>query len=122
MPGRTSTLLAPYARRGVPIVGSEPSCILTLRDEYVDLIPNDHDTSEVASQAFMIDEFLAKHLESDDLGIEWRDDQRSVFFHGHCHQKALIGSRPVDASAATRRPHGPRIRRRLLRHGRLLRL
>jgi FAD/FMN-containing dehydrogenase/Fe-S oxidoreductase len=91
---RNVDLLAPYARRGVPIIGSEPSCILTLRDEYIDLIPNDADTSAVAAHAFMIDEFLAKHLESDDLGIEWRDSERSVFFHGHCHQKALIGVVP----------------------------
>ena len=91
---RNIDLLAPYARRGVPIIGSEPSCILTLRDEYVDLIPNDSDTSEVAAHAFMIDEFLADHIEADNLGIEWRDQEREVMFHGHCHQKALIGMAP----------------------------
>lgn len=88
------SLLAPYARRGTPIIGSEPSCILTLRDEYLDLIPDDADTVAVSEQSFMIDEFLAKHIDTGDLGIAWRNEPREVFFHGHCHQKAVIGIAP----------------------------
>jgi len=87
-------VLAPYARKGIPIVGSEPSCILTLRDEYVDLMPDDEDAQAVAANAFMIDEYLAKLAARDELGIAWRDEQREVLFHGHCHQKALIGMVP----------------------------
>lgn len=92
-------LLAPYARRGVPIIGSEPSCILTLRDEYVDLLPNDADTERVAANAFMLDEFLAQLENAGELGIAWREAKtpRSVLFHGHCHQKALIGVAPSMA-------------------------
>ncbi|RIK46161.1 MAG: FAD-binding oxidoreductase [Chloroflexi bacterium] len=91
------TLLAPYARRGVPIIGSEPSCILTLRDEYLDLLPGNADADAVAAHAFMIDEFLAKLAQEGTLGIAWRETGRDVLFHGHCHQKALIGMGPSMA-------------------------
>ena len=57
---RNVTLLAHYAKAGIPIIGTEPSCILTLRDEYLDLLPGDEDVEAVAEQSFMIDEFLAK--------------------------------------------------------------
>lgn len=87
-------LLAQYARKGIAIVGSEPSCILTLRDEYVDLLPDDADAQAVAEQSFMIDEYLAKLAARDETGIVWRDEPREVLFHGHCHQKALLGMVP----------------------------
>ena len=90
-------LLREYALRGVPIVGSEPSCILMFRDEYLDLLGHDDpDAQAVANQAMMIDEFLAGLDSSDDgIGIQWRDDrQRTVLFHGHCHQKTVVGVGP----------------------------
>lgn len=94
-------ILAPYARNGVPIVGTEPSCILTLRDEYRDLLPNDEAATAVANESFMIDEFLAKLDAAGDLGIVWKDDKGpEVLFHGHCHQKALIGMGPSMAMLA----------------------
>ncbi|CAA9532921.1 MAG: Fe-S protein, homolog of lactate dehydrogenase SO1521 [uncultured Thermomicrobiales bacterium] len=104
---RNVSLLAPYAKQGIPIVGTEPSCILTLRDEYRDLLPNDPDVAAVAAETFMLDEFLAKLAAADDLGIAWKPDPGpDVFFHGHCHQKALIGVGPSMAilSAAGCRP------------------
>ena len=89
------SVLAPHARAGVPIVGTEPSCILTFRDEYRDLLPGDEDAEAVAANTFMIDEFLAKLDRDGDLGIKWTDDVTDdVFFHGHCHQKSLIGMAP----------------------------
>ncbi len=92
------SVLADYAKDGIPIVGTEPSCILTLRDEYEDLLPDDPDMKAVASQAYMIDEFLGK-LEADgELGINWKTNTGpEVFFHGHCHQKAMIGVEPSMA-------------------------
>jgi Fe-S oxidoreductase len=87
--------LAPYARHDIPIVGTEPSCILTLRDEYPDLLPENSDVEKVAAQSFMIDEFLADLEAKGELGLTWRDDVGPrVLFHGHCHQKALIGMKP----------------------------
>jgi Fe-S oxidoreductase len=94
-------LLAPYAKRGIPIIGTEPSCILTLRDEYRDLLPNDPDVEVVADKAYMIDEFLAMLDAEEDLGITWKSNTGpEVFFHGHCHQKALIGVGPSMAILA----------------------
>jgi FAD/FMN-containing dehydrogenase/Fe-S oxidoreductase len=93
---RNVDVLAPHAKLGIPIVGIEPSCILTLRDEYRDLLPNHPDMPVVAEHAFMIDEFLAKLEKDNDLGILWKEDAApDVFFHGHCHQKALIGMAPT---------------------------
>jgi Fe-S oxidoreductase len=95
---RNVSLLAPYARQGIPIIGTEPSCILTLRDEYKDLLPGDPDVEVLAKNSFMIDEFLAKLDKTGDLGITWKESSGpEVFFHGHCHQKALIGIGPSMA-------------------------
>ncbi|MDQ3614700.1 MAG: FAD-binding protein, partial [Chloroflexota bacterium] len=95
---RNVQVLAPYAKQGIPILGTEPSCILTLRDEYRDLLPRDEDMQAVAGQSFMIDEFLAKLHADGTLGIGWKDDTGpEVLFHGHCHQKALIGVGPSMA-------------------------
>ncbi|HEX7103894.1 MAG TPA: FAD-linked oxidase C-terminal domain-containing protein [Nitrolancea sp.] len=90
--------LMPYARQGVPIIGTEPSCILTLRDEYPDLLPDSADVERIASNSFMLDEFLAKLATQGELDINWRTDAGPrVLFHGHCHQKALIGMGPSMA-------------------------
>ncbi|MGI8403369.1 MAG: FAD-binding and (Fe-S)-binding domain-containing protein [Thermomicrobiales bacterium] len=91
-------LLATYAKQGIPIIGTEPSCILTLRDEYRDLLPGDPDVAAVAKNSYMIDEWLAKLDNEGDLGITWKSGTGSeVLFHGHCHQKALIGMGPSMA-------------------------
>ncbi len=68
---RNVTVLAPHVNMGIPIIGTEPSCILTFRDEYVDLLPGDADAQAVAKNSFMIDEFLAKLNSEGTLGITW---------------------------------------------------
>jgi Fe-S oxidoreductase len=91
-------VLARYAQEGIPIVGTEPSCILTLRDEYLSLLPDDPDAKAIAGESYMIDEFLAKLDAAGELGIGWkRGTGPEVLFHGHCHQKALIGVGPSMA-------------------------
>lgn len=84
--------LAPYAEQGVPIIGLEPSCLLTLRDEYLDLLPNDSRAKNLARQARLIEEFLS---EQPDLPFHWKSDPRHVRVHGHCYQKALTGTAPL---------------------------
>jgi len=104
---RNVQVLAPYAEKGIPIVGTEPSCILTLRDEYKDLLPHEKLVTTLAENSYMLDEFLAKLDAEDDLGISWKQNTGpEVFFHGHCHQKALIGVAPSMAilNAAGCRP------------------
>jgi FAD/FMN-containing dehydrogenase/Fe-S oxidoreductase len=88
--------LAPYARRDVPIVGLEPSCLLTLRDESVDLLRTD-DARTVARHAFLLDEFLARER-GRGLELRFAGSGRRVLLHGHCHQKALVGMAPTVAA------------------------
>ena len=89
---RNVEALLPYAERGVPIVGTEPSCLLTLRDEYPDLLRDDASRT-VAGQALLLDELIARLAgEQPDIASIFRDDVHAdVLLHGHCHQKALAG-------------------------------
>jgi Fe-S oxidoreductase len=85
--------LSEYARQGIPVVGCEPSCILTFRDEYPDLL-DDPRAELLAKHSFMIEEFLVGLEEWGALNLPFRAGARSLLLHGHCHQKALIGSGP----------------------------
>jgi FAD/FMN-containing dehydrogenase/Fe-S oxidoreductase len=80
--------LAPYAERGVPIVGVEPSCLLTLREEHLQLQPGDARARIVAQQAHLVEDLLV-----DDEALRLRPTGDRIVFHGHCHQKALAGTR-----------------------------
>jgi Fe-S oxidoreductase/FAD/FMN-containing dehydrogenase len=95
--------LATFARRGVPVVGCEPSCLLTLRDEYPDFVTGE-DASLVAGNSFLIDEFLATAQSNDRLDLAFSDLTKRVLFHGHCHQKAIVGT--DNALAALNMPPG----------------
>ena len=99
-------ILYPYAERGVPIVGCEPSCLLTLRDEYPDLLRDDK-AGVVAANSYLIDEFLMALHEKGELALEFTGAKKKVLFHGHCHQKALVGTR--HSMAALRLPPGYRV-------------
>ncbi len=91
-------LLAPYARRGVAIVGLEPSCLLTLRDEYVDLLRTD-DARAVAAQSALLEQFLVRERERG-LDLRFAPAGRKALLHGHCHQKAIVGTAPTIAALA----------------------
>jgi Fe-S oxidoreductase len=82
--------LQPLAEQAIPIVGCEPSCILTFRDEIPDLLGKDAQT--VAGDTMLIDEFLIDQHRRSPLPLTGIGGGRRVLFHGHCHQKALIGS------------------------------
>jgi FAD/FMN-containing dehydrogenase/Fe-S oxidoreductase len=87
----------PYALRGVPIVGIEPSCLLTFRDEYPDLLRSDS-AGIVAGQTFLLDEQLVKLANEEPqlvAGVFRSDMQREVLLHAHCHQKAIVGPEPT---------------------------
>jgi len=134
--------LAPYAEAGLPIVGLEPSCILTFRDEYPDLI-DDPRTAALAQHSFLFDEFLASEIRAGRAQLPFATEStekvyknadmrstmanqlpdtqnklissvgreaiqkdnssvssvisvainaRTFLLHGHCHQKALVGT------------------------------
>ncbi|MCO6450713.1 MAG: FAD-binding protein [Caldilineales bacterium] len=88
--------LLPYHQAGIPVIGLEPSCALTIRDDYPDLLPGP-DTEAVAQNIFLFDEFLAELLAADPRGLPLKSSRRRYLFHGHCYQKAISG---LDASLA----------------------
>ncbi len=88
------TRLYDQVRDGSWLVGCEPSCLLTLRDEYHELVPAGlkDKARVVGEQALLVDEFLDMLSMKGELGLTFRepsDDAREVVFHGHCHQKAF---------------------------------
>jgi Fe-S oxidoreductase len=85
--------LYPLASDGVAIVGLEPSCLLTLRDEYVELVRTDA-ARAVAAQSLLLEEFLLRER-ARGLSLPFRGAARRALLHGHCHQKALAGTRPT---------------------------
>ncbi len=75
-----------------PIVGIEPSAILGLRDEYLDLVPPQLRAAAelVASYAQTFEEFMAKEMDEGHVHVgQFTDERRLIKLHGHCHQKAL---------------------------------
>ena len=86
--------LAPEAERGVPIVGCEPSCLLTLREEHLLLLEGDPRAEAVAGQAKLVEELLVEAIEDGALHLDAGSpvSGRPIAFHGHCHQKALAGT------------------------------
>jgi FAD/FMN-containing dehydrogenase/Fe-S oxidoreductase len=87
-----------FVKRGIPIVGLEPSEILTLRDEYLDLCENEmlQKAQAVAENSFQFEEFfvraLSHHPEKKAL---FTGSKETVQLHGHCHAKALVGNGPA---------------------------
>jgi Fe-S oxidoreductase len=96
-------LLAPYANRGIPIIGVEPSCILTLRDEYLALASDLKRAQLLAANAFTLEEFVVREVNAGRFNAQWRSQPGKVLLHGHCHHKALVGN---EASAAALRAAG----------------
>ena len=82
--------LRAYADQGIPIVGVEPSCILTLADDYLDLVPGG-ESKLVAGACLTIEQLLAR----EELQLDLAPRQETAVVHGHCHQKALVGTGPL---------------------------
>ncbi|MBO0720737.1 MAG: 4Fe-4S dicluster domain-containing protein, partial [Blastocatellia bacterium] len=87
--------LKPWVDRGVPIIGLEPSCLLTLRDEYVGLLRNEA-VEMVARSSFLLEEFLLQER-ARGLVLDFQERSRRVLLHGHCHQKSMVGTGPTVA-------------------------
>jgi len=88
--------LAAYVEKGIPIVGLEPSCLLTLRDEYPDFLRSEA-AKKVAAHSFLLEEFVLKQRESGRLVLDSSGNGHKALLHGHCHQKALVGTAPTVA-------------------------
>ena len=88
--------LAPYAEKGTPIVGLEPSCLLTLRDEYPEFIRTSA-AKKLAENSFLLEEFVVREHKEGRLTLNSNGCGKKVLLHGHCHQKALVGTAPTVA-------------------------
>ncbi|HEV7411072.1 MAG TPA: FAD-linked oxidase C-terminal domain-containing protein [Bradyrhizobium sp.] len=86
---------APFAARGVPIIGLEPSCLLTLRDELLSL-RNDDAAKSVSAHAFLFEEFLVREAEAGRLQLPLCAIADKALVHGHCHQKSFGAFKPVE--------------------------
>ena len=87
--------LYPLVERGMPIIGLEPSCILTFKDEYLSLLPNDDRAKEVANAAITFEEFVMDKDVRGEFELAFKAVDKKVLLHGHCHQKSLVGTEPV---------------------------
>src|SRR5262249_34399619 len=85
--GEIIAALGPGASRGIPIIGLEPSCILTFRDELRSFFPGDPTAEAIGTNSFMLDEFLACEAP----GFTAPERKTRALLHGHCHQKAIAG-------------------------------
>ncbi|WFU18922.1 FAD-binding and (Fe-S)-binding domain-containing protein [Bradyrhizobium sp. CB3481] len=86
---------APFAARGMPIVGLEPSCLLTLRDELLSL-RSDNDARSVSAHALLFEEFLVREAEAGRLKLPLGAMPVKALVHGHCHQKSFGAFKPVE--------------------------
>ena len=84
-------VLSPLITADTPLIGIEPSAILTFRDEYVDLVGDDqlNETKQLAAHTYLIDEFIALEINKGNINpSQFTQNKRIIKLHGHCQQKA----------------------------------
>ncbi len=86
--------LAPYAEKNIPIIGLEPSCLFTLKDEALVMGFGDR-TLLVSQQVQLLEEFLASEMKAGHLQLELNAASKPILFHGHCHQKSFAAVTPA---------------------------
>lgn len=92
---RLVTTMTPFVQRGVPIVGLEPSCLLTLRDELLSLRSDDA-AKAVSAHALLFEEFLVREASNGRLKLPLGPIGSKAMVHGHCHQKSFDAFKPVE--------------------------
>jgi FAD/FMN-containing dehydrogenase/Fe-S oxidoreductase len=93
---RTIDALLPAIERGVTIVGLEPSCLLTMRDEFL-VMGLGEAAKKLASRALLFEEFLHRELTEGRLSLKLKPiAAKKALLHGHCHQKAFDAVTPVE--------------------------
>jgi len=97
---RTLNALKPFAQKGVPIIGLEPSCLFTLRDEFLALGLGE-DAEQVAAHAMLFEEFIAREKKAGRLDLSLQPlPEKKALLHGHCHQKAFGAMSAVQEALA----------------------
>src|SRR6185437_10606763 len=89
--------LLPFAERGIGIVGLEPSCLFTLRDEML-VMGLGAPATRVAAQAMLFEEFITRESHAGRMALHLKTADRPIVVHGHCHQKAF-GAMPAVLEA-----------------------
>ena len=84
-------LLIPYAEAGIPIIGCEPSVVVMLTKEYLDLIPGSA-AQKVAQQSMLAEDFLIQEIKAGRAQFQYDHKPRQILYHGHCQQKANFGT------------------------------
>jgi FAD/FMN-containing dehydrogenase/Fe-S oxidoreductase len=93
---RALDALTPFVKRGVPIVGLEPSCLLTMRDEFLQYGWGE-EAQALSDSALLFEEFLVREHKANRLTLPLAPIQTdTVLLHGHCHQKAFDALTPVQ--------------------------
>jgi len=93
---RTIDALRPYVARGLPVIGLEPSCLYTLRDEFKAMLPG-AESDALAARAVLFEEFLAAEHQAGRLNLKLAPlAQKKALLHGHCHQKAFGAMSSVE--------------------------
>ena len=87
---RNVAAVLPYVEQGAKLVGLEPSCILSFRDDYADLLEGDA-ARKVSESTMLIEEFVLHAQANDGAAIRYSSEPGRVLLQGHCHQKALVG-------------------------------
>lgn len=90
--------LAPLVSDNLPIIGIEPSAVLTLRDEYIDLADENNKTNarHLAKHTYTIEEFIEREMEKGKISsASFHQEKKQISLHGHCYQKVLSSQDPV---------------------------
>ena len=88
---------SPFVERGARVIGLEPSCLLTLRDEFHALLPDEGHRRALSDAAFLFEEALAADQEAGVIDLAFADQGgRKAYLHGHCHQKSFEALSPVE--------------------------
>jgi Fe-S oxidoreductase len=93
---RTLAALEPFFARGVALVGLEPSCLFSFRDEALAMLPGAA-SKRAAAHAMLLEEFLAREAKEGRFKPAFAPSTRKVLLHGHCHQKAFGAMGAVEA-------------------------
>jgi FAD/FMN-containing dehydrogenase/Fe-S oxidoreductase len=94
---RTLAALRPQLARGLPVIGLEPSCVFSFRDEIPALLKSDT-ARKAAGRVMLLEEFLAAEAAAGRLDINFAPAKKRVLLHGHCHQKSFGAMGAVETA------------------------
>ena len=94
---RTLAALKPQLARDLPVIGLEPSCVFTFRDEIPALLKSDT-ARNAANRVVLLEEFLVAEAAAGRLDINFAPAKTRALLHGHCHQKSFGAMGAVETT------------------------